>query len=128
MGMKAMKAMKAAKAPKAMKAPTKAMKAMKAAAMKPIKAMKAMKVISARLAKRHVFAGTATKSKGGLTKDKLVKNKGGKIVSKALSARGKKHPWFAAVAAARKALNLKGFVAIKKGSPFYLKAKALYKK
>merc|ERR1712008_583247 len=98
----------------------------KAALMKPLKAMKAMKVISARLAKRHVFAGTAAKSNGGLTKDKLVKNKGGKIVSKALSNRMKKNPWFAAVAAARKALNLKGFVAIMKGSPLYVKAKALY--
>ena len=37
--------------------------------MKPMKAMKAMKVISASLAKRHVFAGKAFKFKGGLTKD-----------------------------------------------------------
>merc|ERR1712127_823960 len=107
MGMKAMKAMKAAKAMKAMKA------------------TKAMKEVSARLSKRHVFAGKATKSNGGLTKDKLVKNKSGKIVSKAQSARAKKNPWFAAVAAARKALNIKGFVAIKKGSPIYVKAKSL---
>merc|ERR1712238_139342 len=113
--------MKAMKAPKAMKA----MKAMKAAAMKP---MKAMKVISASLAKRHVFAGKAAKSKGGLTKDKLAKNKSGRIVSKALSARAKKNPWIAACAAARKALNIKGFSVIKKGSPLYIKAKALYKK
>lgn len=90
--------------------------------------MKAMKTISARLARRHLFAGKVSKSKGGLTKDNFVKNKGGKIVSKTASARGKKNPWFAAVAAARKALNVKGFVAIKKGSPLYAKAKALYKK
>jgi len=93
-----------------------------------MKAMKAMKVISKGLSRRHVFAGKASKSKGGLTKDKLVKNKNGRVVSKAASARGKKNPWFAAVAAARKALNVKGFVAIKKGSPLYVKAKALYKK
>merc|ERR1712231_9572 len=122
--MKAMKAMKAAKAMKAMKAP----KAMKASAMKPMKAMKAMKVISASLSKRHVFAGKAAKSKGGLTKDKLAKNKSGRIVSKALSARAKKHPWIVACNAARKALNIKGFSVIKKGSPLYIKAKALYKK
>jgi len=45
-----------------------------------------------------------------------------------LSAKGKKHPWIAAVAAARKALNIKGFSAIKKGSALYKKAKELYKK
>jgi len=76
----------------------------------------------------HVFAGKASKSKGGLTKGDLVKSKSGKIVSKKASAKGKKSPWIAAVAAARKALNLKGFVAIKKGSPLYNKAKQLYKK
>merc|ERR1719162_2176415 len=99
----------------------KAMKAMKAAAMKPMKAMKAMKKISAALSKRHVFAGKAAKSTGGLTKDKLVKNKGGKIVSKARSAKGKKNPWIAACSAARKALKITGFAVAKKGSPLYIK-------
>merc|ERR1719246_307369 len=113
---------KAMKAPKSMKV----IKAMKAA--KPMKAMKAMKAISASLARRHVFAGKAAKSKGGLDKAKLVKNKSGKIVSKASSARAKKNPWIVACAAARKALNIKGFTVIKKGSPLYIKAKALYKK
>ena len=107
----------------------KVMKAMKAAkAIQAMKAMKAMKVISARLAKRHVFAGKATKTSGALTKGDLVKNKSGKIVSKKASARSKKSPWIAAVSAARKALNIKGFCDIKKGSPLYTKAKALYKK
>ena len=107
----------------------KVMKAMKVAkAMKAIKAMKAMKVISARLAKRHVFAGKATKTSGALTKGDLVKSKSGKIVSKKASLRAKKNPWIAACAAARKALNIKGFSVIKKGSPLYNKAKALYKK
>merc|ERR1712045_833071 len=47
--------------------------------------------------------------------DKLVKNKSGKIVSKARSARGKKvfsstlGAWNKAVAAARKALGIQGF-------------------
>ncbi len=36
--------------------------------------------------------------------------------------------WMVAVRAARKALNIKGFGAIKKGSLIYKKAKALYKK
>merc|ERR1719352_1587121 len=102
------------------------MKAMKA--MKAIKAMKAMKKISARLAKRHAFAGKITKTVGGLSKSDLVKSKSGKIVSNKRSALAKKSPWIAAVAAARKALGIKGFCAIKKGSPLYVKAKALYKK
>merc|ERR1712045_580804 len=67
-----------------------AMKAMKA--MKAVKAMKAMKVkrtsIIARgkLAKALVFRGSKQKTQGGLTKDLLMKNKSGKVVSKARSA------------------------------------------
>merc|ERR1712070_834074 len=107
----------------------KAMKAMKVAkAMKAMTAMKAVKKVSARLAKRRAFAGKTAKTSGGLTKNDLVKNKAGKIVSKKASARAKKSPWIAAVQAARKALGVKGFAAIKKGSPLYNKAKALYKK
>ena len=49
-------------------------------------------------------------------------------VGKKASAKGKKSPWIAACNAARKALNIKGFCAIKKGTPLYNKAKALYKK
>ena len=50
------------------------------------------------------------------------------FVSGKMSAKGKKTPWVAAVAAARRALGIKGFFAIKKGSPLYVKATALYKK
>merc|ERR1712032_817477 len=107
----------------AMKAAMKAAKAMKA-----MKAMKAKKVVSARLAKRHVFAGKAGKTKSGLKKTDLVKSKSGKIVSKKLSARGKASPWIAACKAARAALKIKGFAVIKKGSPLYNKAKELFKK
>merc|ERR1712014_106583 len=90
-------------------------------------AMKA-KTVSARLAKRHVFAGKAGKTKSGLKKSDLVKSKSGKIVSKKLSARGKASPWIAACKAARAALKIKGFAVIKKGSPLYNKAKEIYKK
>merc|ERR1712100_609826 len=62
----------------------------------------------------------------GTAKD-LIKNKYGKVVSKKSSAKAKKSPWIAAVANARSALKLKGFVAVKKGSPLYAKAKSLYK-
>jgi len=59
-----------------------------------------------------------------------MKNKAGKVVSKKSSAAGKKaysrvKKWAEALSKARKALGLKGFVAIKKGSPLYTKTKAL---
>merc|ERR1712080_381078 len=93
-----------------------------------MKGRKAMKKISARLAKRHVFAGKAAKTQSGLKKSDLVKNKSGKAVSRKRSARAKKSPWLAAVKAARAALHIKGFAAIKKGTPLYKKAKELYRK
>merc|ERR1712166_839576 len=105
----------------------KAMRAMKAAAPKAMRAMK-KKVISARTAKRHAFAGKLDKTKTGLTKSDLVVNKRGRVVSKKNRARGMKSPWIAAVQQARKELKIKGFCAIKKGTPLYVKAKALYRK
>merc|ERR1712159_264671 len=113
----------------------KAMKAMKAmAAMKAMKAMKkkaVSKVAKGRFAKSVVFRGTKAKTVGGLTKTDLVENKRGKIVSKKSLAHGKKmyaniKGWTAAVQKARKALNVKGFVAVKKGSPLYKKAKEFF--
>merc|ERR1711904_677484 len=115
----------------------KAMKAMKAmAAMKGMKAMKAMKkskIAKGERAKASVFKGTKVKTTGGLTKSDLVKSKSGKIVSKKQQAKGKAlyakygSKWMSAVQKARKALGLKGFVAIKKGSPLYTKAKGFYR-
>merc|ERR550537_1216414 len=55
-----------------------------------------------------------------------MKNKAGKVVSKKRSAIASKSPWNAAVKKARKALKLKGFVPIKKGSPLYIKAKEFF--
>ena len=108
----------------------KAMKAMKAmAAMKAMKAMKkkaVSKIAKGKLAKLVVFNGNKEKTYTGLKKSDLTKNKNGRVVSKKLSAKGKKSLWIAAVTKARKALGLKGFVAIKKGSPLYKKAKELY--
>merc|ERR1712185_223537 len=97
------------------------------AAMGAMKAMK-KKPISAKLARRHLLAGKITKSKGGLTASSFKKTKTGKIVSKAASARAKTvfGPWNAAVQQARKALNIKGFSVIKRGTPLYKKAKELY--
>merc|ERR1712046_249875 len=60
----------------------------------------------------------------------LIKNKAGRIVSKkqslAAKQRGTLKPWLAAVKKARVALKITGFVAIKKGTPFYQKASEFY--
>merc|ERR1712093_413806 len=108
----------------------KAMKAMKAmAAMKAMRAMKkktVSKIAKGKMAKVMVFRGSKEKTVGGMTASTLTKNKHGKIVSKKKSAFGKKSLWIAAVTKARKALGLKGFIAIKKGSALYKKAKELY--
>merc|ERR1719473_601218 len=103
------------------------MKAM--AAMKAMRAMKkktVSKIAKGRLAKVLVFRGSKVKTVGGMTAASLTKNKHGKVVSKKKSALSKKSLWIAAVTKARKALGLKGFVAIKKGSALYNKAKELY--
>merc|ERR1712146_820513 len=112
----------------------KAMKAMKAmAAMKAMWAMKkkaVSKIGRGKFSKVLVFRGSKAKTVGGLTKGDLIKNKYGKIVSKKASLRAKKNNyikgWTTAVQKARKVLGLKGFVAIKKGSALYKKAKELY--
>merc|ERR1712118_570645 len=107
------------------------MKAMKA--MKAMKKKSASKIAKGRLAKALVFRGTKAKTTGGLTKSDLVKTKAGAIVSKKQQARGKAlyakygNKWASAVQKARKALGSKGFVAIKKGSPLYTKAKGFYR-
>merc|ERR1712242_529300 len=125
--------------PRAMKAPA-AMKAMKVKATKMKvmkKAMKAKSVIAKGvMAKSLVFKGFKSKTQGGLTKDKLVKSKSGKIVSKARSARAKKAfgstlgTWNKAVAAARKALGIEGFCPMggksAQGKALYAKTKSLY--
>merc|ERR1719482_671052 len=100
-----------------------------AKAMKAMKAMKkksVSKIAKGRMAKVMVLRGSKGKTVGGLTAKDLVKSKSGKVVSKKLSARGKKSPWIAAVKKARAVLKIKGFCALKKGTPFYTKAKEFY--
>merc|ERR1719146_456629 len=100
------------------------MKAM--AAMKAMRAMKkkaVSKIAKGRMAKVMVFRGSKEKTIGGLTATSLTKNKYGKVVSKKRSAFAKKNAWTIAVKKARAALKIKGFVAIKKGSELYKKAK-----
>merc|ERR1711998_401325 len=90
-------------------------------AKKPVKALKPVN------AKTAIFNGAATGGKNRRTrlrKADLTKNRNGRVVSKKASAASKKNPWIAACNAARKALGVKGFVAIKKGSALYKKAQS----
>merc|ERR1719377_214812 len=81
-----------------------------------------------------VLKGSKEKTSGGLTRDALIRNKRGKIVSKKASASGKRNfrniqDWVSSVVAARKALQVTGFVAINgkslQGKALYVKSKAL---
>jgi len=83
--------------------------------------------------RRQVLSGKVKKTQGGLTADKLTRNKNGKIVSKKASQRAKRNfkknglgKWVKAVQQARKALKVKGFVAIKKGTKLYKAARKIY--
>merc|ERR1711870_51414 len=107
-------------------------KAMKNAPMK----KKVSTIAKGKFAKAAVLRGSKAKTVGGLTKDQLMKNKRGRIVSKKSSASSKKRyansgakAWVEAVKAARKALGLTGFVAVggksAVGKALYAKAKAI---
>ena len=111
------------------------MKSAMKGAMKAMKAKRVSKIAKGKYQRAQVLRGTKEKTASGLTKDKLFKNKRGKIVSRKASAAGKKRysaikMWAESVAAARKALNLKGFVAVNgpkpEGKALYAKAKAIY--
>jgi len=94
--------------------------------MKAMKKKSVSKIATGRLAKVMVFRGSKLKTVGGMTAANLTKNKIGRVVSKKKSALGKKNSWMIAVQKARKALKIKGFVAIKKGSELYKKAKEFH--
>merc|ERR1712097_208797 len=96
-------------------------------AMKAMKKKSVSKIAKGRYAKSMVLRGSKAKTTGGLTAKDLTRNKAGKIVSKKQSAQSKKSPWILAVKKARVALKIKGFCAIKKGTPLYLKAKEFFK-
>merc|ERR1719414_1298877 len=98
-----------------------------------MKAMKAMKskIARGKMSKAMVFKGSREKTVGGLTASDIIKNRCGKLVSKKRSAKSKNNTWIKAIAAARKALGLVGFVAINKcpeGKALYAKAKTLHEK
>jgi len=108
----------------------KAKKAKKAPKKKKKKAKKVSKIAKGKMAKYLVFKGKKEKTVGGLKKSDIIKSKYSGYASKKQVAIGKKNlgGWIAAVAKARKALGTKGFVAIKKGTPLYAKAKSFYKR
>merc|ERR1712051_680701 len=105
--------------------------------MKVKKAMKpkvVSKIAKGKRARTSVFHGKKEKTKTGLTKAHLIKNKSGKIVSKKASAHGKKaykniQAWTKAVQQAKKALGVKGFCIVggktAEGKALYAKAKAI---
>merc|ERR1711959_98583 len=109
------------------------------AAMRAMKAKKRVsKIAKGRFAKAVVFRGNKTRTTGGLQKSDIMKNSRGKLVSKKKSAVAKRlygstiRGWIQAVGKARKALNVKGFVAINGKSPqgkaLYAKAKSFWSK
>lgn len=131
------KAMKKHKA--SVSTPRRSMKlAMKGSSMKlAMKAMKVKKTMKKAMKKSkigsyaQVLKGLKLKTKGGLPAGALMKNKNGKVVSRKQHAHGQKKyevnlaKWVNACIAARKELGLTGFVAVRKGSEFYNRAKAL---
>merc|ERR1712137_956164 len=99
-----------------------------------MKSKRVSKVARGRFAKALVFRGSRSMTSGGLKSDDLMKNKRGKIVSKRLSARGKRafrnvEDWIESVMEARSALHVSGFLAINgkslQGKALYVKARAI---
>merc|ERR1719409_441167 len=100
-----------------------------------MKSKRVSKIARGRFAKAIVLRGGKEKTSGGLTKDQLMRNKRGKVVSKRAAAQGRKafrniESWVNSVVAARKALQCSGFVAINgkslQGKALYVKSKALH--
>ena len=115
----------------------KAMKAMKATTMKArvMKKKAVSKIARGKRAKIAVFKGKKEKTSSGHTRNDLMINKRGKVVSKKASAAAKNRfknisGWNNAVIQARKELGIKGFCAVNgktaQGKALYVKAKALY--
>merc|ERR1711933_38033 len=102
-----------------------------------MKAKRVTKIARGKFARSQVLKGSKEKTVGGMTKEKLTRNKFGKIVSKKASAAARKRYqtsgakiWADCIKQARKALNLTGFVATNgkqaEGKALYAKTKSLY--
>merc|ERR1712110_575047 len=105
--------------------------------MKTMKKKKPSKIARGVLAKSQVLKGRKAKTAGGLTKDGLMVNKRGKVVSKKQSTGARRRygnsalkKWVESVQQARKALGITGFVVINgktaQGKALYAKAKGIY--
>merc|ERR1719235_2720905 len=101
---------------------------------KVMKKKKVSKVARGKMAKALVFRGSREKTAGGLTRDSLMRNKRGKVVSKRQNAKGKRafknvETWVEAFVQAREMLRVEGFHAINgktlQGKALYYKTKAL---
>merc|ERR1719386_171529 len=99
-----------------------------------MKKKKVSKVARGRMAKALVFRGSREKTAGGLTRDSLMRNKRGKVVSKRQNAKGKRafknvETWVEAFVQAHEMLRVEGFHAINgktlQGKALYYKTKAL---
>ena len=77
---------------------------------------------------RRVFNRRSAKTAlNGLSKDDLMKNKNGKVVSKKRSHIGQTNSWIAACMAAREVLGIEGYASVKRGSELYEKAVCLHR-
>merc|ERR1712139_146395 len=101
---------------------------------KVMKKKKVSKIARGRMAKALVFRGSKEKTVGGLTRDSLMRNKRGKVVSKRQNAKGKRafkniETWTESFMQAREMLRVEGFHAINgktlQGKSLYYKTKAL---
>jgi hypothetical protein len=79
-----------------------------------------------RSAKKSKSRSTAYRFSVHVKKPKSSKRSSKKSSKKSSSKSMKKMSWVGCVAKARKELGVKGFVAIKKGTPLYKRAKELY--
>lgn len=100
---------------------------MKAAVMKAVPKPKA-KILMRKPSKLLVFEGAKLKTKKGLKKEDLLKNKKGKIISAKKSAQGKNSKWMEATAKARALKGYTGYKSIKKGTSFYEETKKIFDK
>mmetsp|Transcript_18672 Transcript_18672/g.58687 ORF Transcript_18672/g.58687 Transcript_18672/m.58687 type:complete len:116 (-) Transcript_18672:235-582(-) len=110
--------------------PTKAvMKKPGAKAMKAAKKTRVSKIARGKRSKAMVCKGSKEKTAGGLQASDITRNRYGKLVAKKASERSKNNAWPRAIASARRALGLTGFILINKGpegKALYAKAKEIH--
>lgn len=126
-------AMKSMKKATPMKARARDLNGLLCCSVQVMKKKAVSKIARGKRAKVAVFKGTKEKTASGHGKTDLMKNKRGKIVTKASNAKGKKafqyiEAWNTALMKARKELGINGFCAVNgkttQGKALYAKAKA----